>query len=208
MTSKCSAVRYGRLAAIALGALISANSARADVIQNYDFSGTLTNAINGSTSVTATFSLDFTTQAVTAFDFTTPVGTIGPSDFFSDLLSLTATTPNADIVELAFTDKGGAGSNLLWLVFETNLASFSTDTSIALYTGLVSELGVTDYPITTLLRQSIPFRGLLDVWRLTFRERDSHARSAGHRHTGASLDRFTRRRFRRPRRRASAEAVN
>ncbi len=142
MTSKCSAVRYGRLAAIALGALISANSARADVIQNYDFSGTLTNAINGSTSVTATFSLDFTTQAVTAFDFTTPVGTIGPSDFFSDLLSLTATTPNADIVELAFTDKGGAGSNLLWLVFETNLASFSTDTSIALYTGLVSELGV------------------------------------------------------------------
>lgn len=145
MTSRSSPGRYGRFAAVALGVLISANGARADVILKYDFSGTLSNAIKGSTSVTATFNSDFTTQAITTFDFTTPVGTIGPSHFFSDLLSLTATTPNADIVELAFTDKGGAGSNLLWLVFESNLASFSTDTSIALYTGLVSKLGV---PIT------------------------------------------------------------
>lgn len=116
--------------------LAGAQVARADLVENYDFSGTLANEIGGSTSLTGTFTVDFTTSSITQFFFASPTGTIDQTNTLGGLAVYTpAMAPNADFVQVVFEDKttGGSESDLS-LLFETNLASFENGTS-ALYTG-------------------------------------------------------------------------
>jgi PEP-CTERM motif len=135
--------RTARLAALALGMLLSAAGARADVISDYDFTGTLTNAIGGNTAVTGTFSLDFTTSAVTAFDFSTPTGTVDATHFTASLTRFTALSPSGQVFAfLSFQDKTDPADSQLDLAFATSFSSFSTDASTPLFTGeIFAQLG-------------------------------------------------------------------
>ena len=56
--------------------LLAPVAARADSTQTYNFSGTLANSFNGDDMVTGTFTLDFTTTSMTAYNFNTPFGVI------------------------------------------------------------------------------------------------------------------------------------
>jgi hypothetical protein len=64
-----SAIRNATLAAI----MLAAGGARAaDVTEQFNFQGTLSTAILGSTSVSGQFVFDFTTDSVTSYKFTAP----------------------------------------------------------------------------------------------------------------------------------------
>ncbi len=102
--------------------LTSAAIARADIVSTYDFSGTLAASINSNTSVTGQFQLDFTLASISAFNFSTPTGTINSTDFISNLSTFTDKSGN-HFVHLDFEDQT-AGGGLLSLLFETTLASF------------------------------------------------------------------------------------
>lgn len=130
----------GRLgAAVMFGTLMFAGAARADVIKNYDFSGTLGIAIGGSTSVTGTFAIDFSTSSITAFDFSTPVGTIDPPSWTGSYSTYTGTNPVIPFVELDFKSSGG----FMILIFQTDPTSFSTAASTPLDTTGLYEGGPT-----------------------------------------------------------------
>jgi hypothetical protein len=120
--------------AMALGLWLAAGAASAaDIIHTYDFSGTLANPVAGGTSVTGQFTLDQTTGALSAYSFNTPLGvfdTSGAVASYSPALS-----PPTDFIEIYLLPNGG---EYLWLVFQTDLASFSGG---SLYTGPVSISG-------------------------------------------------------------------
>jgi hypothetical protein len=101
--------------------------ARADVIQTYDFTGTLAHNIEGAgTSVTGTFSLGLTNGTISAFDFTVPTDTVElTGSAVAQLFQDAATSPAADFVALYFY--GDSGSELR-LYFETSLSAFSGST--------------------------------------------------------------------------------
>jgi len=107
-------------------------AARASVI-TYQFAGTLTNALNGNSSVTGQFTLDNSgAGAVTAFSFTEPGGVFDTSNAMGFVTAWTpATNPNANFVGLTFVESGRP-SNYLWLRFQTTLSSFDGST---FYTG-------------------------------------------------------------------------
>lgn len=126
------------LSSVAALLMVGVGPSHADVIENYDFSGTLATPIGGATSVTGTFTVDFTTSAVTAFDFSTPTGTVDATHFFAGITTFAATSPNAQFVDLFFNDLFGDSFVLL---FETSLTNFKDDASTALYTGLVTDPG-------------------------------------------------------------------
>jgi hypothetical protein len=110
--------------------MLCAAMARAD--EAFNFTGTLATPLNGDDSVTGQFTLDFTTDAVTGFDFSTPIGTIDPALYYSFAAPFIATSPSADFVIISFFDKATAGlGDSLSLEFETSFASFSGDTFFA-----------------------------------------------------------------------------
>jgi hypothetical protein len=53
----------------------STTASAADVTQPYNFTGTLTSGLAGDTSVTGSFTIDFTKQTIPTFDLTAP-GTV------------------------------------------------------------------------------------------------------------------------------------
>jgi hypothetical protein len=111
------------LALLVVGA---AQVAHADNIESFNFSGTLTTSFMGNDSVTGTFTLDLTKGTITAYDFTTPTGTVDASSFpFHDLLTEidNAVNPNVDVVVLSFQNE--LSGDVLDLIFQTDLASFS-----------------------------------------------------------------------------------
>lgn len=131
---------FAPLFLIGLFALFTSGVVQADSLTAYDFSGTLATAINGSTAVTGTFTLDTTTAAITAFDFATPVGAISSTNSVASVSTLTpANSPNRDFVILGFNDSSSGGALLLF--FPTSLATFTSATP--LYT-----LGVQPGPLT------------------------------------------------------------
>jgi hypothetical protein len=96
--------------------LLGIGAARADVIDTYDFSGTLT----GGGSVTGQFTIDFTTAQITAFNFTTPQGTVDAATQIPHISTFTpALSPAVDFVDLGFV--GGLSNPTLNLLFEADL---------------------------------------------------------------------------------------
>lgn len=118
---------------LALSALVTTGSVRADSV-TYSFSGTLANAFNGDNMVVGEFTLDTTNAAITAFDFTTPIGEINSTIWTSNVATFTpALVPATDFVQLYFVTT--SQSDFMNLVFETPLSTFSGST---FYTGEVT----------------------------------------------------------------------
>jgi len=53
----------------------------------YDFTGTLATPFNGNGTVTGQFTIDFSTDAISAFDFTTPYSEVTASNYLPILVS-------------------------------------------------------------------------------------------------------------------------
>lgn len=113
-------------------------SARADNLESFNFSGTLTDTQTSSNSVTGSFTLDTTNSTLTAFDFTTPVDTFDTANSTGGVISYTpAISPSEDFVELYFNDFFG---NDMWLIFQTTVGSFDGN---SFYTQSVDVIGGT-----------------------------------------------------------------
>ena len=111
---------------------LAAAAGRADMLESFNFTGTLATPDMGDSTVTGSFTLDTSgAGSVTAFDFSTPIGTISQSAGWASSVTeyLPAISPPADIVEIFFKGEGGMA-----LLFETSLAPFSGST---FYTGQV-----------------------------------------------------------------------
>src|SRR5581483_9428009 len=80
----------------------SAGLARADNVQSFNFSGTLT---NGNAAVTGSFTLD-ETLGITDFSFVTPVATITPGGGWTSMLFIPiwATSPATSLLGLQFVN--------------------------------------------------------------------------------------------------------
>ena len=107
-------------AALAAGILVPA-MARADVITSWDFSGTLSASYDGSDTVSGTFTLDQTTEAVTAFDFTIPGGTVTSSGWTAGAANFTSTSPGGTFAQIYFT---GFAAGMV-LLFDGTISSFA-----------------------------------------------------------------------------------
>jgi hypothetical protein len=127
--------RYSSVFAAASLLFWGATAVRANQI-TYNFSGTLSTALNGSTSVTGQFTLDFTNISIPAFSFTTPFDVVDPTHYTAVLSVYTpAVSPNTDFVQLYIADDAvPPPGDLLVLLFQTSLAPFDGST---LYTGAV-----------------------------------------------------------------------
>jgi PEP-CTERM motif len=107
-------------AALAVGMLVPA-MARADVITSWDFSGTLSASYDGSDTVSGTFTLDQTTEAITAFDFTIPGGTVTSSDWTAGAVNFNSTSPSGTFAQIYFY---GFGAGMV-LLFDEPISSFA-----------------------------------------------------------------------------------
>ncbi|HTU53956.1 MAG TPA: PEP-CTERM sorting domain-containing protein [Acetobacteraceae bacterium] len=107
-------------AALAVGILVPA-LARADVVTSWDFSGTLSASYDGSDTVSGTFTLDQTTEAITAFDFTIPGGTVTSSDWTAGATNFNSTSPSGTFAQIYFT---GFLAGLV-LLFDEPISSFA-----------------------------------------------------------------------------------
>jgi hypothetical protein len=112
---------------------MSVGVAKADIQQTFNFSGTLATPINGSTSVTGQFTIDFTKALITAFDFSSPLGEIAFPAEIGSLEEWQGTSPNATFTELYF--QGGPSDPVLGLFFESSISAFSGS---SFYTGIVN----------------------------------------------------------------------
>ena len=131
----CNSFRLLLLAFIPLCA--SLGVARADIDQTFNFSGTLSQTINGSSSVKGQFTIDFTNDSVTAFDFNTPYGNMDGtsvagnnfSGWGAQILEFQPTNPGPTFTELAFKYYAGSSPLLnhpiMDLLFESPLSAFS-----------------------------------------------------------------------------------
>ena len=122
----CSSFRLLLLAFIPLCAFLGV--ARADIDQTFNFSGALSQPLNGVSIVTGQFTIDFATDptndSITDFFFTTPAGTISPaSPGAASIMELQGVppSPNAIFTDLSF----GSNSQQLALFFESPLSAFS-----------------------------------------------------------------------------------
>jgi PEP-CTERM motif len=127
----------GAAMALSVSAMsLAAGAARAaDVINAYNFSGTLANPINGGTSVTGHFTLDQTSGALSAYSFDTPFGVI--NSYGLVVTYSPAVSPATDFVVITLNPNAFESLNL-W--FQTDLASFSGS---SFYTGPVHIVGGT-----------------------------------------------------------------
>jgi hypothetical protein len=69
--------KYSLLLAFLLIALMGPTAARADTVATYNFTGTLT----GGSSVSGQFTIDFTTDTISAFSFATPFMTVDSAHY-------------------------------------------------------------------------------------------------------------------------------
>ena len=114
------------IAALGVAALVlAAGPARADVIETYDFSGTLAYPpyAGAGDEVTGQFTLDITSAAITTFNFATPARNFTPATATAHIFQYTpAVNPAKDFVALVFA---GTDESFVELIFQTNLSSFS-----------------------------------------------------------------------------------
>lgn len=140
--NKLTLFRPANIRALVFGIFfLGATCASADQITSYSFSGTLSGFLNGSDSVTGTFSFDSTTDAVVSFSFVTPFDTVDPSHYYSTVLQITPNNSQGTFVALNFDEDHFFDDDTLTLVFETSLASFDPTT---LYTQAVDYGGNQD----------------------------------------------------------------
>jgi hypothetical protein len=120
---------------LACCALFTAIGAQANVIKSYDFTGEIPTAIGGRTTVTGTFSIDFTTSTFVSYNLVTPVRTFDSGDALgtSFVFQQIATSPAAPFVYIGFNNFGGS----LALLFQTDLNAFANNASSALFTDQV-----------------------------------------------------------------------
>src|SRR5215216_2995139 len=97
--------KYFALAGLIVASLIAAPSAARASSITYDFTGTLTCALNGNNTVTGFFTLDNSgAGAITAYSFTEPDGVFNTSNGGGGVLELQATNPNTTFVDVFFQD--------------------------------------------------------------------------------------------------------
>jgi hypothetical protein len=101
--------------------------ARADQITSYLFNGTLSNPVNGGTSVSGSFELDQTNATLPAFDLVTPYGTATPANYQARIIQYTpAYSPNQDFTQLYFQPQNSSTDPLINLIFQSTVATFSS----------------------------------------------------------------------------------
>ena len=115
-------MKLATIAAAFLGILGLAPSANASPI-TYHFSGTLATSVNGSTSVSGTFTLDKAIPAITDWSFTEPLGVFDTTNSTADIAQFTEITSNADFVAFTFVYPSPT-FEVLSIQFETTLAAF------------------------------------------------------------------------------------
>jgi hypothetical protein len=120
------------IAVLGLLALAPAPAAAAAI--TYDFTGTFDHGPTSdptNNTISGQFTIDFTSQTITAFDFHTPSGDVTPTNWVSQIFQFTpAVNPADNFVLLSFFN----GDGTLALVFRTTLGAFDGST---FYTGLV-----------------------------------------------------------------------
>ena len=115
---------------------MSVRVAKADITQEYNFSGTLANTLNGSTSYSGQFTIDFTTSQITAFDFTaspsntTSFGTITATDWSGGVGEFTTTSsPTKTFTGVYFQGLiPSNGETMFVLLFGSPLSAFDPST--------------------------------------------------------------------------------
>jgi len=117
------------LLCVGLFTVLIPRAAQADSITPYTFSGNLT----AGGTVTGTFSLDATNDTVTAFNFSTPNGSITSTNSTASVTAFTPFFPSTNILQFDFSDASTGG--ILQLFFETTPATFNASTP--LYTASV-----------------------------------------------------------------------
>lgn len=102
------------------GLLAAPMLARANV---FNFQGTLSNAVDGGTSISGQFSFDFTSQTITSFDFTVPGDTLTSTQAGStdNVVPFTGTNPTGSFLRLDFFAASGTA---LELVFNSTITQF------------------------------------------------------------------------------------
>ena len=89
---------------MACAVLVGSTMASADVLQPYNFTGTLTQGLPDDTSVTGSFTIDFTHQTVPTFDLTAPGDVFNSAvpPAFGLLDSFTGISPAGNFIETSF----------------------------------------------------------------------------------------------------------
>jgi hypothetical protein len=121
-----STFRATALAAIVagLGLFIAGGARAADVTGEFNFQGTLSQAVDGGTSVTAQFVFDFTTDSVTSYQYSTAAEPNAVPCFSCLPAPATSfTSGGVNYLELSLTSKTDSGINL---VFNPTLTEFFT----------------------------------------------------------------------------------
>jgi hypothetical protein len=109
----------------AVGLTISASVASADVVNKYDFSGTLSHPYFGTSTVTGSFTLDQTNATIPSYSIQAPQFLYTPKNSFANVFEFTpAYSPKEDFVELSFSPGPDA---FVALYFQTDLSTFSGD---------------------------------------------------------------------------------
>jgi hypothetical protein len=120
--------RFRLVALACVAAFFLFAEAHATVV-TYGFTGTLSNPVNGGTSVSGSFVVDNVAATLTNFSLTTSYGSATPSNYTAQILQfLPAVQPNADFTELAFRPNNVSLSLVdpnIGLLFESSLANFN-----------------------------------------------------------------------------------
>jgi hypothetical protein len=74
-------IKYVFLAASLVILFLSPRAVLADTVDSYNFTGTLSSSFGGSDTVSGQFTVDFTLTTITAFDLTTPFGTVDSTNY-------------------------------------------------------------------------------------------------------------------------------
>jgi PEP-CTERM motif len=106
------------------GLILIPDTVEADAVTSYTFSGDLT----GGGVVTGTFSLDATNDTISAFNFSTPNGSVTSTNWTPSITAFTPYSPATNVLQLAFSDASSGG--LLQLFFETTPTTFSASTPL------------------------------------------------------------------------------
>lgn len=104
------------LAAAVAAAMLGSAAHAADLVQTYDFSGTLAKPLAGNDQVTGSFTLDLTKSTIGAFDFSTPFGTLdGDGGLW---VALHPAGSSNTLADLTFIGGSGSLAGLDLLFFE------------------------------------------------------------------------------------------
>lgn len=112
------------LPVLCLFSLFVSGAAWADT-STYDFTGTLSSSFAGGNAVSGQFAIDFSTDSISAFSFTTPFGTVDSTNYTPFAFDI------AGFLGLDFKGPDPAADELvLWFATPTPFTTASLDTGI------------------------------------------------------------------------------